>query len=269
MHFITIFFLLFVMKITMAYEHNVADISVWLSGAAYCDIDKYETMKLAGPATHFTVTNTLHDKKTDLQGYVGFLDNIIYVVFRGSASVLNWIDDSKVIKMPYPYCNCSVHSGFYTSSINIIGQTLASVLQLTAKYPTSNIIVTGHSYGASCAQLISLELLQNNITSSVYNFGQPRIGDDAFSDFANKNLDGNLFRFVHNRDMVPHTPMYNYKHSCLEIFENENNSIIICSNTNCEDPSCSMQYSLTQTNTHDHSFYLGHELDCSTSVSSL
>ena len=41
---------------------------VWLSGAAYCGKDNYQTMKLAGPATGFVYKDTLYDHKTDLQG---------------------------------------------------------------------------------------------------------------------------------------------------------------------------------------------------------
>lgn len=266
MHFCTLFFLLFLLKATLSYERKEADICVWLSGAAYCDIDRYKTMKLAGPATDFTVVSTLYDKKTDLQGYVGLLNNMIYVVFRGTSSIRNWVDDIDVVKTPYPDCNCNVHAGFYKSTENVINQTLISIIHIQSKYSANNVIITGHSYGASCAQLISLELLKHNIKSTVYNFGQPRIGDVAFSDFANKKLEGNLFRFVHNRDIVPHVPIYHYKHSCREIFENDDNSLTVCSSINCEDPLCSMQYSLSETNVDDHHLYLGHKLDCDAST---
>jgi hypothetical protein len=94
----------------------------------------------------------------------------------------------------------------------------------------------------------------------VYNFGQPRIGDSSYASFVSTTLGGKLFRFVHNRDIVPHVPEVNYHHSCTEVFENVNGDLKTCSL--CEDPSCSQQYSLVQTNADDHEYYLGYQVDC-------
>ena len=106
--------------------------AVWLSGAAYCDKENYMDMVLAGPASGFTVTNTLYDKATDLQGYIGImsLTKTIYVTFRGSSSVLNWIDDFKFKKIPYdsyPECNCTVHNGFYTTTLHLKSSVITNI----------------------------------------------------------------------------------------------------------------------------------------------
>ena len=106
------------------YDTNQSNICVWLSGAAYCDKDNYESMKLAGPASGFELTNVLYDKHTDLQGYVGYLakTNSIYVIFRGTSSMTNWLDDAEIIQTSYttfPECDCKVHSGFYKSAVAV------------------------------------------------------------------------------------------------------------------------------------------------------
>ena len=77
----------------LCYDIKLADISVWLSAAAYCNRENYKSMKLMGPATNFYVDSVFHDTGTDIEGYIGKLDESIYVVFRGSSSVRNWIDD--------------------------------------------------------------------------------------------------------------------------------------------------------------------------------
>ncbi len=59
---------------------------------------------------------------------------------------------------------------------------------------------------------------------------------------------------------------FGYYHSCVEIFETIDENLQTCSQQNCEDPKCSNQYSLVQTNTADHSRYLGHQLSCETST---
>ena len=86
-----------------ALELNQLNMGVWLSGAAYCGKEQYKTMKITGPAKGFVYKDTLYDEKTDLQGYVGTLSSTktIYVVFRGSSSTMNWLDDFEVKLVPY------------------------------------------------------------------------------------------------------------------------------------------------------------------------
>lgn len=251
---------------------DIANTAVWLSGASYCGKENYKSMRLSGPAKNFQVTDVLYDSNTDLQGYIGVLkqSKIIYIVFRGSSSKLNWMADFEVIRTPYytyPECECSVHKGFYKATTNLKDKTVESLKKLKMETGFSRVIVTGHSLGAAIAQLIGMELNALNIINDVYNFGQPRIGNEKYARFLNK-IKLNLNRFTHNKDVVPHTPprKSGYQHSCMEIFEDSHGNLNKCSQTDCEDPLCSNQYSMTQTNTQDHSFYLGHYLDCGNST---
>jgi len=255
----------------LAIDMDIANIAVWLSGAAYCEKDNYKTMQLLGPAKNFIVKDVLYDSETDLQGYTGILkpENTIYVIFRGSSSKLNWEADLEIIRVPYytfPECDCSVHTGFYKATNNLKEATINSVLKLQKEYGYKNIIITGHSLGAAIAQLISMELFAIDIKTYIYNFGQPRIGNDKYAEFINKNMKW-LYRFTHNKDMVPHIPprSIGYLHSCKEMFEDESGNLNEC--TICEDPKCADKYRLSQTNTADHSYYLRHFLDCGNSTS--
>jgi hypothetical protein len=247
-----------------------ANISVWLSGAAYCNKEAYDTMKIGGPAKYVVVTDIIYDKYTDLQGFVGVLESArtIYMVFRGTSSLLNWVDDVEIHQVPYttyPECtDCVVHNGFYRSSNGVKSQCM-NILQ---KYPNHTIIVTGHSYAAAIAQLISMELLYNNITSIAYTFGQPRIGNPNYANFVNEKFK-NLWRFTHNRDIVPHVPFMRYQHSCQEIFQDGAGQYYKCSQVDGEDPRCANQYAMYQTNVADHYTYLNHELDCEKSTTML
>jgi hypothetical protein len=248
------------------------NITVWLSAAAYCGKYMYNTMVLNGPAKGFLVKDIIYDSKSDLQGYIGIMPahKTIYVVFRGSSSIRNWIKDLSIRMVPYktfPECNCNVHSGFYDSTLNVINQVSKSVRYLINSYGYQ-LIITGHSYGAAISQLISMELSALSIESSVYNFGQPRIGDIDYSIFVNSQIK-TLWRITHNKDIVPHisfTKAMEYYHSCREAFENEDGNIKICSNSDCEDETCSQQYSISQTNVEDHEVYLGHNMDCEGSI---
>lgn len=255
--------------------YNELNTAVWLSGAAYCGKENYKTMVLLGPAKGFLYKETLHDVKTDLQGYIGVLPNTktIYVVLRGSSSTLNWLDDFEIKQIPYhtyPECNCNVHKGFYDSVLGIANKTIESIHMLKQKYPTYSVVVTGHSYGASTSQLLAMELEKYGIPTIMYNFGQPRVGDKKYASFVNAILSTDAhYRVTHNKDIVPHVPPmdgFQYYHSCIEIFEDSYGNLNTCSEVDCEDPKCADQYKLTQTNTEDHSYYLGHPLTCENST---
>jgi hypothetical protein len=100
-----------------AYSSAQALISRQLSADAYCGYSKYASHVFEGAAAGFVVTKTLYDKPTDTEGYVGYLpsDNSIYVVFRGSSSIKNWISNLEFTVANYrkwPDCGCFVHAGF-------------------------------------------------------------------------------------------------------------------------------------------------------------
>lgn len=263
----------FFLKNVLAYDIEQANIGVYLSGAAYCGKDNYKTMIIGGPASGFVYQDTLYDIKTDLQGYIGYLNSkkTIYVALRGSSSKLNWLDDAEVKQVNYnswPECACKVHYGFYRSALGVTNKTIETVNLLKKRFPTYSVIMTGHSYGASTVQLLGMELERKGINVEIYNYGQPRVGDTKYAGFVNTIIN-NYWRFTHNKDIVPHVPPitgFGYLHSCREIFEDNNGILHLCSEANCEDPNCANQYSLTQTNTEDHSYYLGRRIDCTNSI---
>lgn len=271
--FLNLFIFLLSPFIINSYEEIQAHTTVYLSGAAYCGKNNYDTMLLDGPATGFVYEDTLYDIKTDLQGYIGYIPSrkSIYVIVRGSSSLLNWIDDLEVKLVDYvswPTCNCHVHYGFYRSAESVSNKTVTSVLTLKKKFPDYSVIMTGHSYGAATTELLGMELERFGIDVEIYNYGQPRVGDENYAGFVNTVIE-NYWRFTHNRDIVPHLPPtagLGYLHSCREVFEDMDGNLIICSEVNCEDQLCSGQFSISNTNSDDHSYYLGHYLDCKSSI---
>ena len=273
MSFINFFLFFAFLSKVLSYDSFQLNVGVWLSGAAYCGKDKYNTMILKGPASGFIYKETLYDIKTDLQGYIGVLPTTqsIYVVIRGSSSIINWLDDFEVKLVPYnsfPECNCSVHYGFYNSALGVVTKTLDTIKLLKIQYPGYSIVVTGHSYAASCGQLLAMELIKNGINVKLYNYGQPRVGDANYAAFVNTKIK-EYYRTTHNKDIVPHVPPiegFGYQHSCREIFEDSDGNLNLCSEINCEDPNCADQFSLIKTNTKDHSYYLGHHLSCEESI---
>jgi hypothetical protein len=255
------------------YDYNIFMSNVWLSGSTYCGKENYKTMKIGGFASDFEVKSILYDRLTDLQGFIGILPSqeTINVLIRGTSSIKNWIDDFEFRRVSYdtfPECNCSVHYGFYNSALRVSNQTINIIRNLVEQYPAYKIIFSGHSYGAAVNQLLSMEIVKYGYNVSIYNFGQPRVGDIKYSQFVNEKIK-ELYRVVHNADIVPHIPpnkILGYYHSCQEIFEDKEGNVFECNKYDCEDKVCSNQYKLQETNIEDHYVYLGHKLSCNTSV---
>jgi hypothetical protein len=251
------------------WDVNFANRTVWYSAAAYCDKDTYLTRTWVGLTAGFTATVMLYDKWTDTNGYIGYntISQEIYIVYRGSDSVRNWITNLKFAKADYAYpgcADCNVHKGFYDAEQAVWPTVFTEVKRLKILYPSYKVVATGHSLGAAIATLTALDLVNNGYPTIVYNIGCPRIGDDNFAAYAASKIT-DIHRIVHDDDMVPHVPYewMGFHHVAREFFEQSNGVIRPCDSTG-EDESCSMQYRFGQTSVDSHSWYLKNYLDCTT-----
>jgi hypothetical protein len=66
-----------------SYSLKEAEISVVLSGDAYCDKDTYINRRWAGTVSGFVPTQVIYNQEWSTQGYIGYLpsNKSIYVVF--------------------------------------------------------------------------------------------------------------------------------------------------------------------------------------------
>jgi len=247
-----------------SFSLDQANISAYLSAGAYCNKDDYSTMVFKGPAQGFKLFHTVFDSKTDTQGFIGVLDSdsSIYVTYRGSSTISNWIVNIDAVKTDYlsfPECNCQVHKGWYLAEQTVIQDVIEVVESLKATYPSYAVKVTGHSLGAALAQLTSMDLAKAGIKSSVVNFGQPRTGDYTYASFVPSQV-STTWRVVHDKDTVPHLPPstgMDFYHVCSEEFEDSSGKYTSCSGSECEDPSCSNQFDPGPYDAGEHCYYLG------------
>eukprot|EP01034_Spumella_vulgaris_P044025 gene44025-54711_t len=108
-----------------------------------------------------------------------------------------------------------------------------------------------------------MELKAAGIANSVYNFGQPRTGDETYAKYATAKVP--TVRVTHNKDTVPHLPFttkMEFYHVCTEEFENASGAVKQC-DSSCEDKTCMDQYDFKDTNIDDHLIYLGLPVGCS------
>ncbi|KHJ91522.1 triacylglycerol lipase [Oesophagostomum dentatum] len=95
------------------------------------------------------------------------------------------------------------------------------LMNLTASYPDYEIWATGHSLGGSLASLAASIVLGSGLATpqqtKLITFGQPRTGNDEFSEQQDSESDF-IFRVTHWRDVVPHIPNLGYHHHRNEAF---------------------------------------------------
>lgn len=140
-------------------------------------------------------------------------------------SIQNWIDDLNFFQTDFPYCaGCRVHEGFYKSFLSVIDQIRPLLSTYISSYPTASLTITGHSLGAALAAHCAAELSRNYSISTVYTYGMPRVGNEAFEIWYKSQpsaLSG-TFRVVHDHDPVPHLPLENmgggFHHMPYEVF---------------------------------------------------
>ena len=183
------------------------EISAALSATAYCGKQTYLTREWISPEVKgFVATKVISDYIHDTQGFVGYLpsNNSIYVVFRGSSSIPNWITNINALQAKYkkwPKCKCQVHKGWQQATENVYFSVHREVKRLKKKFPHYKVKTTGHSLGAAMAHLTGMSLIKDGYKVEMINFGQPRLGDEKYYEFADKHFPHS--RVTHFKDIVP------------------------------------------------------------------
>lgn len=242
-----------------SYDYTMGNTTLWHSENAYCSTSTYMTRVNKGALAGFVATYHIQGDK-DTEGYVGYTasQQTIFVSYRGSSDIENWITNIEETLVSYPLCSgCNVHKGFYAAEQSVIKNVISQVQSLKAKYPSYAVVVTGHSLGAALATLTALDLLAAGLSPlRLFNFGSPRVGDTAFANYASGKM-GDRNRVTHHKDMVPHCPMHErFTHISGEWYEPDDNTpghVNPCSGN--EDPNCSYQWSVTSIS--DHLWYMG------------
>ncbi|KAI7859970.1 Alpha/Beta hydrolase protein [Circinella umbellata] len=145
---------------------------------------------------------------------------IIYVVFRGSASLQNWLADMNIVLTNYPgVTSARVHAGFYNSYKDVQSRLMSTIKSQVSKYADYAVHVTGHSLGGATALFNALDLHENGITNiRLITQGQPRTGNKAFANYV-VGTGISYMRAVNERDVVPHVPDIGYTHAGDEFWE--------------------------------------------------
>lgn len=233
------------------YNESHAIYSAYVTAIAYClpanimNWDCIPCQKIG----RLQVLQVVDSKRDEFQGFVAYnaMENSVYISFRGSINLANWLDNLTFYKSRvYPgFPNVLVHRGFYVAYMSVAKPISDAVHKAKLKYPNATFHVTGHSLGAAVAALCAFDLkvFHGIPISSMYTFGQPRIGNAAFKNAFSRFIP-NQYRLTHYRDMVPHVPteLIGFIHLRQEIYYNEESSMYtVCNDSDGEDPNCADQ----------------------------
>jgi triacylglycerol lipase len=188
----------------------------------------------------------IEDAGTDTLCFAAWNAVDLFVVFRGTRDLRNWITDLDVRRVNVAAALCAdsraggstlqpeVHEGFWTA-LECVWPALNGLL--TANAPGKRVWFGGHSLGGALAMLAAARFnmgraavprspdsvdAQQRVPTDVwlYTFGQPRVGDGAWRDWFDARMRGQAFRVVHAEDVVPRVPplLFGYRHAGVEVF---------------------------------------------------
>ncbi|HEX8650139.1 MAG TPA: lipase family protein [Pyrinomonadaceae bacterium] len=140
-------------------------------------------------------------------------DGEVYLVFRGTETSLDWVDDADVFQVAYPSTIAAgygyVHHGFMT----IYSSMRSAVLNALGMAGSGSVLYfTGHSLGGALSTLAVPDVLTNsNFQNSGakmfhYSLASPRVGDPDFAYQYNSQA-VTTYRIVNTEDIVPDSPL--------------------------------------------------------------
>ncbi len=137
-------------------------------------------------------------------------DGKVYLVFRGTESIGDWIEDAEIKQKPYDLASGygDVHEGF----LDLYKSMSASVIETLNKVERPKCLyITGHSLGSGLSTLAVPDVIMHTDYTKQklpvlhYNLASPRVGSPEFASAYNGNKVP-TYRVVNTCDIVPQVP---------------------------------------------------------------
>ena len=144
------------------------------------------------------------DKDIKIAIHIDKIEKILYIIFKGSADILNIKDESKIKQVKFlEESNVKVHSGFLDDYNSI----RSFIMKYVYIYNNYTIISAGHFSGGALATLFAAEFSTECIT-----FGCPKVGNEKFCKLFKKKVKDGI-RLIIINDPIPELFNNNYKHT--------------------------------------------------------
>ena len=133
----------------------------------------------------------------------------IYVVFRGTKTISEWIADATLSQVAYTYVpdGGMTETGFTGVYSSIRQEIVDEVNTLNQGGTYTTLYITGHSLGGALTVLAAPDLAQATSFTQpiVYTFAGPRAGDPTFAALYDSAI-ATSWRVVNTNDEVPKLP---------------------------------------------------------------
>jgi hypothetical protein len=213
------------------YDETQVNRSYHFASIPGCDDDEIESWTcnlctLQG-VENATVRADEENQLTFVAMYDGLYDQIVFTIAGSTAK--NWLQyNLNIFMADYEGADvegAKVHAGFQDAYYELKEEYWQTVKNYIAYYPTSSILVTGYSLGASQCTFLALDLKEylDDIGSSqkiwVNTFGMPRTGNEEFVEYFNEQIDYS-WRVTYKIDFVPKVPPVelSYRHTKNEVW---------------------------------------------------
>jgi triacylglycerol lipase len=154
--------------------------------------------------------------KLETQAFLAGNEELLILSFRGTTALLDWIFDANIDLVGGPAGR--VHEGFMVA-LSFVWRDIWGYIK--EQRNGRALWVTGHSLGAALATLAvaKLRLERDEAVNGLYNFGQPRAGDQEFARVFDLDFGQQSFRYVNDQDIVPRVPLRLMQYSHIGTFK--------------------------------------------------
>jgi len=251
-----------------------------ISFAVYCSesqVNSWSCGEHCSPVSGLSEIQYVFDSSYHVAAFVAW-DSVaerVLVTFRGTVNsdyktaFNNWVTNLDFFKTSpiTEHPNVEIHKGFWSAYQALKPDIVPLVRKVMASHSTTSVQVTGHSLGAAMATLASIDLrLEFGWSTSLVNFGSPRVGDYEFHRLVSEQVP--VWRVTHDEDMVVHVPpsAFGFYHASTELYFGSESGLHykVCDGSG-EDASCANSCTsyLPCTSISDHLNYLDLTMTCS------
>jgi len=156
-----------------------------------------------------------------IEGLYGQIDDYLFIMFRGSDSIIDWIRNFIFFKQVIPYDGTNpeikVHAGFLKSYKSV----REFVHKIVKESNVKKIIIFGHSMGGAVSALAALDIQYNFSDKEIgcFTIGTPKIGNESFKKSFERRLP-DYKTASYGDDIVPQIPPKFFGYVDLEKFYN-------------------------------------------------
>ncbi len=150
--------------------------------------------------------------------------NDFVVAIRGTASIWEWVQDARFLRVTYPFATgagesedgfTDVYQSLVVASTGGIPRLVDVLKGILSPLANATLAIAGHSLGAALATLLALDVTESGAfaTPEVITFASPLVGDPQFARTYNTEVP-NTWRIANELDLVPKMPpsVWGYDH---------------------------------------------------------